>query len=135
LKWQVILQKIEIRDFNPLTAGKNKIDRKKKLRRKLKSEIGKSNLNKIQKRANNNPLFIDVCFYLQESDKLGKSKKDLDNLLKILFDVLSKNMVNGQKPIRGLGIMRDDSYIHKIKCEKKVNVENKTGFDLMISAG
>jgi len=75
---------------------------------------------------------IDICYYLLESSESGKSKKDLDNLLKILFDVLSVNMINGQEPIKGLGLMKDDTYIYKIKCEKKENFRGREGFDLEI---
>jgi len=135
MKRQIVLKKIKIRNFSPLTARDDRIERKKILRDKLKAAIGKD-LSKFKKNVLNDPKFsIDVCFYLLESDKHGKPKKDLDNLLKILFDVLSENMVSrGQKPINGLGIMKDDSYIYKIKCEKKiVTSEVQEGFDLKIS--
>ena len=79
-------------------------------------------------------MFVNVHYYLLKSEDVGSSKKDLDNLLKILFDVLSVNMVNGQKPINGLGIMRDDSAIEKIECEKtEVISPEKVGLSLMIS--
>jgi len=133
MKWQVVLKKIKIRKFTPLTAASDKIKRKKKLRSRLKKEIGKK-LPGIQKSAENHSLCIDVCFYLQESEKLGKSKKDSDNLLKILFDALSDNMTHGQiPPVKGLGIMRDDAYITKIICERiPVKFKNQEGFDLEI---
>lgn len=132
MKWQVVLKKIKIRKFTPVTAGNEKIKRKKKLRNRLKKQIGKK-LPGIKKSAEKHLLCIDVCFYLQESKKLGRPKKDLDNLLKILFDALSDNMIHGQKPVKGLGIMRDDSYINKIICEKKlVKFKNQEGFDLKI---
>ena len=53
---------------------------------------------------------------------------------KILLDVLSVNMVNGQGKLRGLGFLRDDSEIFKIHCEKKlVNDPKNRGLDLKIS--
>jgi len=135
LKWQPVLEKIEIRGFIPETASKDALKRKKKLRKKIKDKLD-SELGKIQKRTINRPLFIDVCYYLYLSDASGSSKKDLDNLLKILFDVLSVNMVNGQDAKKGLGLMKDDSYVQKIKCEKKlVNSKEIQGFDLLISRG
>ena len=134
MTWEVVLEKIKPRGFSPLTASKKKLGRKKELRGRLASEIRDKELSKIQTRTKNKPLFLDVCFYILESDKLGKSKRDLDNLLKILFDVLSENMVNGQLPIAGLGIMKNDSYVYKIKCEKRlVDSEEKQGIDLLIS--
>jgi len=135
MKKRVVLKKIKIRNFSPLTARDDKIERKKILRDKLKAAFGKD-LSKFKKNVLNDPKFsIDVCFYLFESDKHGRPKKDLDNLLKILFDVLSENMVsNGQNLIKGLEIMKDDSYIYKIKCEKRiVTSEVQEGLDLKIS--
>lgn len=134
MKWEVILPKIEIRNYTPVTASSKKVERKKELFKKLKKEIGK-NLPKLTKLSIDKPLTIDVCYYLLESSESGKSKKDLDNLLKILFDVLSVNMNNGQVPIKGLGLMHDDTYVYKIKCEKKENSQNREGFDLKISRG
>jgi len=68
--------------------------------------------------------------------KSGKTKKDLDNLLKIVLDVLSVNMVNTQNPMKGIGLMLDDSDVQKIVCEKKiVDSPDKEGIDLQISSG
>ncbi|MGI0018230.1 MAG: RusA family crossover junction endodeoxyribonuclease, partial [Nitrosotalea sp.] len=53
-----------------------------------------------------------------ESDEKGRSKTDLDNLLKLFLDVLSVNMVNGQTPIPGVGLIKDDSQIYEIRCKK-----------------
>jgi len=134
LKWEIVLPTIEIRDYPPVTASLKKVERKKELYKKLKKAIG-SDLSKIKKLSIDNQLTIDIRYYLLESSKSGKSKKDLDNLLKILFDVLSVNMINGQKPIKGIGLMIDDTYIYKIKCEKKENFRGKEGFDLKILRG
>jgi len=135
MKWEPVFEKLEIREFTPETASHDGVNRKKKLRKEIKDKID-TQLSKIQKRTINRPLFIDVCFYLYLSDASGNSKKDLDNLLKILFDVLSVNMVNGQDEKKGLGLMTDDTFVQKIKCEKKlVNSEEKQGFDLLISRG
>ena len=131
MKWEPVLEKLEIRDFPPQTASKDTVNRKKELRKKIKDEID-SELGKIQKRTINRPLSIDVCYYLYLADASGSSKKDLDNLLKILFDVLSVNMINGQKPLMGLGLMKDDTYVYKIKCNKKENFKGKEGFELKI---
>lgn len=130
----MILPKTEIRNYSPVTASSKKVERKKQLYRKLRKAIGKD-LSKIKKLSINKPLTIDVRYYLLESSESGKSKKDLDNLLKILFDVLSVNMLNGQDPLKGLGFMKDDTYVYKIKCEKKENSRNREGFDLKISRG
>jgi len=134
IKWQAVHEKVKIREFNPMTAGKNKRERKEILRDKLKEEIGKD-LGKIQTRCLGHSLFVDACFYLLKSGESGRSKKDLDNLLKNLCDVLAVDMIS--KPdskMKGLGLVTDDSFIHKIHCEKKcVNSEEQEGFDLLVS--
>lgn len=131
--WKIALPTIEIRDFNPETASSHKIKRKKELKKAISKEIGKQH-QIILKMVKGKELFIEVCFYLYLSEKTGSSKKDLDNLLKILLDVLSVNMVNGQDEIKGLGFLTDDSLAFKIHCEKKIiNNPKKTGLDLKIS--
>ena len=128
-------REIKIRGFNPGTSSKRKIERKDRLKKEIMSEIGKD-LKKIQSRCKKRSLLIDVRFYLYYSDEQGRTKKDLDNLLKILLDVLSVNMINGQNPIEGLGIVMDDSDIRKITCEKQiVNSTEGEGIDLQISIG
>lgn len=128
------MEEIKIRNFPPETASKDTIKRKNALKLVIGTKIQKD-LHKIQERTLNRPLLIDVTYRLLKGDNSGSSKKDLDNLLKILFDVLSKNMVNGQNSRKGLGIMIDDSYIHEIKARKiEVNSKKEQGFDLMISS-
>ena len=127
----MVLPTIEIRDYSLGTTSSKKVERKQELYKKLKTKIGKD-LVKIKKLSIGRPLTIDICYYLLESSKSGKSKKDLDNLLKILFDVLSVNMRNGQEPLKGLGLMKDDTFVYKIRCEKKENSRNREGFDLKI---
>ena len=152
LKWKVVLPKTEIHGYSPVTASSKKIERKKELYEKLKAKLG-TKLPELQNLSLDKPLCIEVCYYLFESDKDGQSKKDLDNLLKILFDVLSENMNNGQdlkelglmkddasentdndKALKGLGLMKDDTFVYKIKCEKKKCSRDEQGLDLKILA-
>ena len=135
LKWEPAYREIKVKGFIPGTSGKKKIPRKKFLKEQFELEIDKD-LKKIQTRCKKNPLSINVKFYLFYSEEQGRTKKDLDNLLKILLDVLSVNMVNGQDPVEGLGIVRDDSDVRQIKCEKfLVNSPEKEGINLQISIG
>ena len=135
MMWAPVISKIEIRGFNPHTSRINSIERKITLRDEIRLKMGQ-NLKKVLDCCRSKPLSIDVCFYLFHDDDLGRSKKDLDNLLKILLDVLDTNMVNGQDPIEGLGLVTDDSYIYKIKCEKVfVNSCEREGMDLQVFAG
>ena len=134
MNWRKAMEEIKIRNFTPETASKDSIKRKNALKLVIGAKIGK-NLPKIRERTLNRLLLVDVTFRLFKGDNSGSSKKDLDNLLKILFDVLSKNMVNGQESKKGLGIMMDDSFIHEIKAKKiEVNSKKEQGFDLMISS-
>lgn len=131
---KVVFRKIELRGFQQLTSSsRKKIVRKEKLKDLIKKEIGKD-LKNIQKRCENEHLLIDVTFHVIESDEIGRSKTDLDNLLKILLDVLSTNMVNGQTPIPGVGLIRNDAQIYEIRCKKvPVTLQNDEGIDLQIS--
>ena len=133
MNWHKALEEIHIRNFIPETASKDSIKRKNALKRVIGAKIGKD-LPKIRERTLNRLLLVDVTYRLYVDKNSGSSKKDLDNLLKILFDVLSKNMVNGQESKKGLGIMKDDSFIYEIKAKKiEVNSKKEQGFDLMIS--
>ena len=134
MNWRKAMEEIKIRNFTPETASKDTIKRKNALKRVIGAKIGKD-LLKIRERTMNRLLLVDVTYRLYVDKNSGSSKKDLDNLLKILFDVLSKNMVNGQASKKGLGIMIDDSFIHEIKAKKiEVNSKKEQGFDLMISS-
>jgi len=129
-----VFRPIELPDFTPLTASSKKVDRKIALRKLIENKFGK-HLEKVKKRCKDEHLLLDVTFYVVESDKEGRSKPDLDNLLKILLDVLSENMVNGQNALPGLGIMKNDSQIYEIKCKKIPSDENnpRTGLVFHIS--
>lgn len=124
---------IKIRKFNPETASKNKIKRKQELKKEIGKNINKK-YKKILERLSGKEIFVDVCFRLKKAKNSGNTKKDLDNLLKILLDVLSENMVNGQDKMRGLGFLKDDSEIFQIHCKKEIIEEDKDmGLDLKIS--
>lgn len=131
MEWKIALQ-TKIRDFEPGTASANRLKRKNELKNALIKKIGKKH-QKILKFVIGKEVFIDVCFYLYQSEELSSAKKDLDNLLKIVLDVLSVNMVNGQEKKPGLGFLKDDSDVFRINCEKKiVNNLGKSGLDLKI---
>ena len=134
MNWRKAMEEIQIRNFTPETASKDSIKRKNAIKRKIGTKIGKA-LPKIRERTLNRLLLVDVTYRLYVDKNSGSSKKDLDNLLKILFDVLSQNMVNGQESKKGLGIMIDDSFVYEIRAKKTlVNEPKEQGFDLMISS-
>lgn len=121
-------------EFRPMTSNRKKIERKTLLKNLIVKEFGKD-LKKIRERCENKSLLINAVFHLIESEQKGRSKPDLDNLLKILLDVLSTNMVNGQSPIPGVDLIKDDSQIYEIRCRKIPLKEDsdKEGLDLQVS--
>ena len=135
MKGDVLLNPVKVRGFTPLTARKNKIERKKQIRDIIKEKIGKD-IIKVRKLCKEKPVFVDVCFYLLKTDDISRSKKDLDNLMKIVCDSLLTHMIqnNKEEELKGLDLINDDSEIYETRCRKKlVETVDKEGFDLMIS--
>lgn len=132
-----LLTPLKIRGFNPLTARKNKRQRKIDLKNIIINKLKEQNLKleKIKKLCNKKPLGIKARFYLLETGAAGSSEKDLDNLLKILFDVLSYDMIknNTEEKLRGLNLMKDDERVYEIRASKKIVKELRdAGLDLSI---
>jgi len=131
--------KIKLRNFEPKTASSKPVSRK----RKLKDEIENctKNLDEIRDFCKNKNLSISVRFYLYDGseDKItqpeGRTKKDLDNLLKIVLDVLPEKMDTAGKN-DGLGLIkRDYDYlVYKINSIKKIVAHKREeGIDIEIS--
>ena len=130
---------IKIRGFEPLTASSDVVERKKKLKEEIENKT--KNLDEIRKFCKDKELSIIVKFFLYDGSKdknpqpEGRTKKDLDNLLKIVFDVLPEKMDSEGKN-DGLGLItRDhDHLVYEIKSTKKiVYKENEEGIDIVIS--
>ena len=127
------LRKIKVRGFEPKTAkAGDEVDRKIELRDYIQEKI--DNLSEIQQDCRSIEKFsINVKFYLWGGSKIdGRTKKDLDNLLKIVCDVLADYM-DSEKKNTGLGIMRTDNVIHEIHCSKYIVEEKDEGMDIEIS--
>ena len=130
---------IKIREFEPLTASSDVVERKKKLRDEI--EIKTKNLDEIREFCQDKKLSIIVRFFLYDGSKDGKpnpdgrTKKDLDNLLKIVLDVLPEKMDSDGKN-DGLGLIKKDydHLVYEIKSTKQI-VYNKDeeGIDIVIS--
>ena len=136
-KSQNVFTTIQIRKFPPVTAGKKVLQRKKDLRDAIKKVLGETKLKKIRDRCRGKHLFLEVTYYLAKTSESGRSQKDLDNLIKILFDVLPDYISSHSKDkeFEGLGLIENDKDIFKICCEKKIvdSDSNSEGLDLMIS--
>jgi len=131
---KTILQK-KIRGFRPLTANsKKRVQRKLELKKILEEKI---DLDNARTRCRKEKIAVDLCFYLNnKTAETGRAKKDLDNMMKIVFDVLKDQVINDGKEIRtkGLGLINDDSEIHQIHATKRfVKTDENEGIDIKIS--
>jgi Holliday junction resolvase RusA-like endonuclease len=131
-----ILGKISVRKFKPKTVktGIETTMRKMDLQEAFVEQ--NPNLSKLQDECKGKQLSINVTFYLNENtpDKTSY-KKDLDNLLKILMDVIKEEMDDDDKKI-GLGLVigNKDEEIFEIICHKEfVQSEDEEGIDLVLS--
>lgn len=82
-----VTHKITLDNFTPVTSGRNVLERKQRLRDAIKNELGDRRLNRARKQCQNGHLYLDIKYYLLRTSATGSSQKDLDNLIKILFDV------------------------------------------------
>lgn len=130
---------IKVREFEPLTASSDVVERKKKLRDEI--EIKTKNLDEIREFCQDKKLSITVKFFLYDGSKDGKPnpegriKKDLDNLLKIVLDVLPEKMDSDGKN-DGLGLIKKDydHLVYEIKSTKKIVYDkDEEGIDIVIS--
>ncbi len=130
---------IKIRCFEPLTASSDVVNRKKSLKEKIEKET--KNLDEIRKFCQDKELSITVRFFLLGGKKEGvqqpegRTKKDLDNLLKIVLDVLPEKM-DSEGDNDGLGLIKKDydHMVYEIKSTKEIVYdEDKEGIDIVIS--
>jgi Holliday junction resolvase RusA-like endonuclease len=131
------LGKISIRKFKPKTAkkGKETTERKKDLREAF-IEQNKNRLPELQEKCKEKQLSLDITFYLNENTPDKSSyKKDLDNLLKILLDVIKEEMDDDKKKIGlGLVVKNKDEEVFEINCHKEfVSSDDDEGIDLVVS--
>ena len=136
MKDSVLLPKIEIRNFTPVTPSGDYVTSKKTLKRLILEKI--SDIDEIKQKTLGKKLFLEVCFYLNDQTGMdGDSQKDLDNLLNVIFDVLPQHFSDEKNElIDGLGLIEDksDYMIFETHVSKKfVNVHEKEGFDIEIS--
>lgn len=131
-----LLGKLSIRKFKPKTVkkGKKTTQRKKELQEAFVKQ--NSNLGELQEKCKGKQLSLNVIFYLNENttDKTSY-KKDLDNLLKILMDVIKEEMDDDKRKI-GLGLVlkNKDEEIFEIICHKEfVSSDDHEGIDLIVS--
>ena len=121
-------------DFEPKTAKPgDEVERKEELRDTIRERI--KNLPEIQENCKGKEISLDVCFYLNKERVEDKSRytKDLDNLLKIVLDVLPDYMDNA-KINEGLGLFKNDNLVFEIHATKEfIFNKNDEGIEIKIS--
>ena len=125
---------VPIPDFEPLTDNDNTIERKNALLNVIKNKI---NLEKAKKDCEGELFSLKVIYHLNRNSKIvGQYKKDLDNMTKIVSDVLTDYLSEQDKVPQqktGLGLIRDDKDIHELLLFKKfVDDDSKQGYDILL---
>ena len=135
MKGHILLKKIKIRNFTPLTTAGDYVERKKSLRNAILGKI--HNIEELRKNAMGKKLFLDVCFYLNDKTGIeGDTQKDIDNLLPVVFDVLPEHFSDERNHlIDGIGLMKKKSdhmvfEVHSIK--QFVGEHEDEGMDIEI---
>ena len=130
--------KIKLRNFEPKTASSDAVDRKRKLKDGIENST--KNLDEIRDFCKNKKLSITVRFYLYDGSEdetpqpEGRTKKDLDNLLKIVLDVLPEKMDTDDRN-DGLGLIKRDydNLVYEIHSTKKIVFHlDEEGIDIEI---
>ncbi len=125
------LADIHIIPFEPGTPGSGKDigEKQGKLRSAILERVSQEELAKFKEAVKDRLVTITLGFFLWKgSSKTTNTRavKDLDNLMKILFDVLGK----GQQ---GLGLLEEDSYICEVYAKKElVEEEGEGGLRIII---
>ncbi len=123
------LADIPVVPFEPPTTGSGKDigEKQGKLRTAILERVTQAELGKFKEALKGRLVTITLGFFLWKgSSKTTNTRavKDLDNLMKIIFDVLGK----GQQ---GLGLLEEDSYICEVYAKKEL-VEDQTEEGLRI---
>ena len=116
-----MLGKISVLGFEPKTAKPGEeVKRKIELRDRIKNTV--PNLGVIAAKCRQKKLSLTITFYLYagETNDTSRYTKDLDNLLKIVLDVLPEYMDSEKKEV-GLGLIESDrdDLVHEIHAKKE----------------
>ena len=126
-----ILFDLTIAPFEPLTPGngQNTGEKKEKLANAIKERLSEDDLESLRQQLAGKLVGITVVFLLWKgSPNVSNTRpvKDLDNLLKIVFDVLRQGS-------QGIGIIEEDSYIGEVYATKQlVGREEEEGYRIII---
>jgi len=131
-----LIGKLSIREFEPKTAKPGEeVKRKIQLRNFISKNT--KNLTEMRNFCRGKKLTLEICFYLYSGEPKDTSRytKDLDNLLKIVLDVLPEFMDSEHKE-HGLGLIEKDKddLIFEVHASKELVSDKKLeGIDIEIS--
>lgn len=122
---------ITVVPFEPVTPGSGQgiADKQGRLAKAISEKVRPEKLATLRKERGNRVVTLTVLFYLWNgaSDVTNtRPVKDIDNLLKILLDVL------GSGP-QGVGLLESDSFISELYASKQlVESEAEEGYRIVI---
>jgi Holliday junction resolvase RusA-like endonuclease len=133
--------KFEVRvlGFEPMSGSKGKgkqLAKKKELVKKITSKKSTEEIERAHADLYGKLVDVRARFSLwkgSEGYTNTSSKKDLDNLLKLVLDVLQP-FADSERSTNGLNLIRSDEDVFRLEATKKiVNEREMAGLDLQIS--
>jgi Holliday junction resolvase RusA-like endonuclease len=120
---------VELKSFEPHTvrSGRGHKNVKKQLHEAIMKAVDGDEIGAARQKVKDKTLRIDVEFRLWKgSDRTTntRAKKDLDNLLKPVLDVLQTSL-NTQKTEPGLDLIEGDESVHEINARKIIVDDEK----------
>ena len=128
---------VELTPFEPHTvrSGRGHENVKKELHEAIMRAADGDDIGAAREKIRNKTVRIDVEFRLwrgSEKTTNTRAKKDLDNLLKPILDVLQTSL-NTQKTEPGLDLIEGDESVHEINAKKIiVDRESDEGIRIII---
>jgi Holliday junction resolvase RusA-like endonuclease len=128
---------VELKAFEPHTvrSGRGHRNVKKQLHEAIMKATDGDEIGAAREKFRDKALRIDVEFRLwrgTDTTTNTRSKKDLDNLLKPVLDVLQTSL-NSQKTEPGLDLIDGDESVHEINARKIiVDYESDEGIRIVV---
>ena len=122
---------IKVVPFEPATteSGQTLAENEGRLKKAIMERVKPDELARLAENRADRLVTLTVLFFLWKgSPKITNTRavKDLDNLLKIVLDVLKLGP-------KGLGIVEEDSYVCEVYCAKQlVNDEKEEGYRIIV---
>src|SRR6266852_6123343 len=122
---------IAVVPFEPVTTGSGQkiAEKEEKLKKAILEKVKPDELKQLAENRKERLVTLTVLFFLRKgSPKVTntRSVKDLDNLLKIVLDVLKLGP-------QGLGIIEEDSYVCEVYSAKSmVDDEKEEGYRIIV---